>query len=153
MCYAYFMEPPRKSRLPLFFASIALVFLLGGLIIQQTMKGNREKVEIIQNSKIKTQNDSVKFKINNPTSNLQLQFPISNIQSPTSQDEQVLGGTENIGKISVNDAIFEELDVIPGVGPKTAEKIINGRPWKNLEDVLNLINKRYREEARGKLKL
>lgn len=68
--------------------------------------------------------------------------------------EDVLGESEEeIGKLSVNDATLEELDTVPGIGPKTAEKIINGRPWSNLEDALALINKRWREEARVILKL
>jgi DNA uptake protein ComE-like DNA-binding protein len=128
------MEPKKPSRLPLIFAAAALIFLLSALIIQQTVKGNRERVEIIEKSQ-------------NPKTLK------SETLSPTSPEEQVLGETEEVGQISVNDAIFEELDAIPGVGPKTAEKIIDGRPWENLEDVLNLISTRWREEARGMLKL
>ena len=149
------MEPKKPFRLPLIFASVALIFLLGALIIQQTIKQNRERVEIIENE------TRVTAKVTKPVTSdgygngsKPKDVTVSDetgIVTVTDVSENILG--EEIGQISVNDAIFEELDAVPGIGPKTAEKIINGRPWENLEEVLNLISTRWREEARGMLKL
>jgi DNA uptake protein ComE-like DNA-binding protein len=150
------MEPPKKpSRLPLIFAAVALIFLLSALIIQQTVKGNRERVEIIENETrvTATATKPVTAAGNGNGSKPKDVTGVSQTGIVTVIDvsDNVLG--ESTGQISVNDAIFEELDAIPGVGPKTAEKIINGRPWTSLDEALNLISKRYRDEARGKLKL
>ncbi|MCL4360036.1 helix-hairpin-helix domain-containing protein [Patescibacteria group bacterium] len=38
--------------------------------------------------------------------------------------------------ININTASSEELDVLPGVGPVTAGKIISGRPYQTLEELV-----------------
>lgn len=40
-------------------------------------------------------------------------------------------------KININTASGAELDVLPGVGPVTAKKIISGRPYNRVEDLVN----------------
>lgn len=40
-----------------------------------------------------------------------------------------------ISKININTASESELDKLPGVGPVTAGKIINGRPYANTEEL------------------
>ncbi|NLZ24424.1 ComEA family DNA-binding protein [Candidatus Dojkabacteria bacterium] len=40
--------------------------------------------------------------------------------------------------ISINNATSEELQTLSGIGPSTAEKIIEGRPYEVLEDLLNV---------------
>ncbi len=40
--------------------------------------------------------------------------------------------------ISINSATLEELDSLDGVGPSTAQKIIDSRPYTILEDLLNV---------------
>ena len=42
------------------------------------------------------------------------------------------------GKISINSASLEQLDSIVGVGPSTAQKIVDGRPYSALEDLMNV---------------
>lgn len=141
------------SRLPKILAIFALIFLLGALIIQQTVKQNREEVTIIESSRDKNTDFFSVGEGFKPSPSPASGGTMGGLQTRP-YDENILGEQiDVIGQISINDAIFEELDAVPGVGPKTAEKIINGRPWTNLDDVLNLISKQWREEARGMLKL
>jgi competence protein ComEA len=44
--------------------------------------------------------------------------------------------TDNGNLISINDATISQLDTLPGVGPVTAQKIIDNRPYQNLEELL-----------------
>jgi competence protein ComEA len=42
------------------------------------------------------------------------------------------------GLVNLNKATLAELDTLPGVGPKTAELIIAGRPYAKVEDLLKV---------------
>ncbi len=46
--------------------------------------------------------------------------------------------TQNNGCISINNATQAELETLNGVGPSTAQKIIAGRPYAKIEDLLNV---------------
>lgn len=49
-----------------------------------------------------------------------------------------VGGGQGLeGGININSASAEELDKLPGVGPVTAQKIIDGRPYQDVEDLVN----------------
>ncbi len=125
-------------KLPIILASIALLFAACGFVVNYTIQQSREEVQIVENSK--------QTFLNSPSP------LISHVL--TDSPDQILGEqAEQLGQLSVNEATLEELDTVPGVGPKTAEKIINGRPWSDFEECLRLISKRYRDEAREKLKL
>jgi len=39
------------------------------------------------------------------------------------------------GKVNINMATVEELDTLPGIGPAMAERIIEGRPYGNVDDI------------------
>ncbi len=43
-----------------------------------------------------------------------------------------------LGRINVNTASLAELDTLPGVGPKTAQLIVDGRPYAQVEDLLKV---------------
>jgi competence ComEA-like helix-hairpin-helix protein len=51
-------------------------------------------------------------------------------QSPKANDEP-----KQSGKVSLNNATLAELEALPEVGPKTAQAIIDGRPYAKIEDV------------------
>ena len=40
--------------------------------------------------------------------------------------------------VNVNTATLEELDTLPGVGPKTAQLIVEGRPYATVDDLLRV---------------
>jgi competence protein ComEA len=44
-------------------------------------------------------------------------------------------GTSNVSCISINSGTLEELDSLTGIGPATATKIVEGRPYKQLTDL------------------
>lgn len=42
------------------------------------------------------------------------------------------------GHININTATLAELDTLPGVGPKTAQAIVDGRPYAKVDDLLRV---------------
>lgn len=54
-----------------------------------------------------------------------------------SQSEVAGVSISSQGKVGINSAEQASLEALPGVGPVTAKKIINGRPYGNLEELLS----------------
>lgn len=72
------------------------------------------------------------------------------------KDDINLGGSlENSlkGQINVNTASIKELDALPGVGVVTAQKIIDGRPYGTIDDLLSkkVVNSRVFEKIKEKI--
>lgn len=61
----------------------------------------------------------------------------SSADNSSTQVQQVVAGMESQGSININSATESELDNLPGVGPVTTGKIIDGRPYTEIEDLLN----------------
>lgn len=59
---------------------------------------------------------------------------------PVGQETSVMaesGATVNSGMVSLNSASQSELEALSGVGPATAKKIIAGRPYQTLDEVVH----------------
>ena len=39
------------------------------------------------------------------------------------------------GKVNLNTAEFSALEDLPGIGPATAKAIVEGRPWKSVDEL------------------
>jgi len=64
-------------------------------------------------------------------------------------------GATSAGQISINNATSSELDTLPGIGPATASKIISGRPYKSIEELLTkkIVGQSVYEQIKGKVGL
>jgi len=59
-------------------------------------------------------------------------------QESDDDSEEEDDSTQEGGCISINNATLQELETLNGVGPSTAQKIIDGRPYTKIEDLLNV---------------
>jgi len=48
------------------------------------------------------------------------------------------GTSERDALVDINTATLAELDTLPGVGPSTAQRIIDGRPYGTIEDLMRV---------------
>lgn len=66
-----------------------------------------------------------------------------------------VAGTQIQGKVNINSASQSELEALPGIGVVTAAKIISGRPYSKVEDLLNLkiVNKSTFEKIKNSIVL
>lgn len=59
------------------------------------------------------------------------------VGSSTTGGSSLGAATETSVKININYASSSELDTLPRIGPVTAQKIIDGRPYSSVEDLIN----------------
>ncbi len=80
-----------------------------------------------------------------------LQKALASVSPQTASPTQ----TPSDGKVNINSATSSELDTLPGVGPVTAQKIIDNRPYKTLEELKEkkAVNKTTFEKIKDKVKL
>lgn len=62
--------------------------------------------------------------------------PFEGEQIP-SQGGGTVAGEASSSKVNINSASQSELEALPGIGPVTASKIISGRPYQKIEDLLS----------------
>ena len=64
----------------------------------------------------------------------------ANVDLPSSTEEPA--GNPDVELVNINTAMLEELDALPGIGPTTAQKIIDYRtehgPFAAIEDIMNV---------------
>lgn len=60
-----------------------------------------------------------------------------------------------LSKVGINSGSLSELDTLPGVGPVTAQKIIDGRPYGEVNDLIikKVVSKSVFEKIRGLVSL
>ena len=56
-------------------------------------------------------------------------------------------------QININAASEQELDSLPGIGPIYAQKIINGRPYSSIDELLSkkIVGSKVFEEIKEKI--
>lgn len=62
-------------------------------------------------------------------------------------------GTTDNSQININTASKEILDSLPGIGPVTAQKIINGRPYSSVDELLSrkIVGSKVFEQIKDKI--
>jgi competence protein ComEA len=83
---------------------------------------------------------------------LYIPFTGENIRSASSYSSM---GNSSVmsGLININSASEKELDSLSGIGPVTAQKIINGRPFQAVEDLLSkkIVSSKVFEQIKNKI--
>ena len=63
--------------------------------------------------------------------------PLSGVDATASSGKAGAASVPN-GSVDLNTASAEELEALPGIGPKTAAQIIDNRPYGSVEDLLRV---------------
>lgn len=73
------------------------------------------------------------------TDGAKIYLPFAGESPPTSGGQTGVSGVAQAKiNININNASQSELEALPGIGPVTAAKVISGRPYQKIEDLLSL---------------
>lgn len=82
------------------------------------------------------------------------------IYIPKAGEQAVLSGSSSVAAgvsslIGINSASYKDLESLPGIGPATAEKITNARPYQSLEELISkkAISRSVFEKIKDKIDL
>lgn len=80
---------------------------------------------------------------------------IPNVYRLEKGSTNVLGVINKEGLVNINEASLSELDTLPGIGPVTAQKIIDNRPYQSLDDLKNkkVVSQSVFEKIKDKITL
>ncbi|OGE37333.1 hypothetical protein A3B45_04625 [Candidatus Daviesbacteria bacterium RIFCSPLOWO2_01_FULL_39_12] len=67
----------------------------------------------------------------------------------------VVSGTNAQAQVNINSSSQSELEALPGIGPVTASKIISGRPYQKVEDLLGqkIVSKKVFDQIKDRITL
>lgn len=68
---------------------------------------------------------------------MKIYIPKLGEKAPAQSSALNISAQDTAGLININAATAQELDSLQGIGTVTAEKIINGRPYSSVEELLN----------------
>lgn len=79
--------------------------------------------------------------------------PVTGEQTVNSQGGGTAAGVSANAKVNINTSSQAELEVLPGIGPDYASKIISGRPYQTVEELLGkkVIGKSLFEKIKDQL--
>lgn len=79
--------------------------------------------------------------------------PLTGEVGPGIQTGSSVTGVTVQAKVNINTSTQAELEALPGIGPVTASKIISGRPYQSIEDILNqkIVSKSTYEKIKDSL--
>ena len=61
--------------------------------------------------------------------------PLAEAQEKKTQVQEQTPAQEKHSRVDINSADVKTLETLPGIGPATAQRIIDGRPYKTLTDL------------------
>ena len=64
-------------------------------------------------------------------------IPYQGEAAPVSAGQGQVAGVNSSASININSSTQSELESLPGIGPVTASKIISGRPYQKVDDLLS----------------
>jgi len=84
------------------------------------------------------------------------------IYIPNAGDDQALAGVKSAssvagvsasGQININSSRIDELDTLSGIGPVTAQKIIDNRPYSSIDDLISkkIVSSKVFEQIKEKI--
>lgn len=68
---------------------------------------------------------------------MKIYIPAKGEQAPPKISSGVVAGVSTGSQVNINSAPQAELEALPGIGPVSAAKIISGRPYQKVDDLLS----------------